>query len=218
MNPTPARTRATVSHGSILMLSPVKSGLGHTQSNLTPLSRTRTMTLTCPICCLRFHRPPSHAARVNVNYCSVACRNEGSKVRVESHCVVCGGVMFLTPSLSARLSTCSKRCSTLRRLKRNNPSPKSLAAGKKTIESIRQRGSCCRCGANHGPWMVRGLKTVFVDGVPEIDDSNGELWCNRCFWPWAARLGGDENRMRIVRENMSKAHLHLKVPAREGPK
>ena len=170
----------------------VKTGLVLEKSNKTGYAESRYMHLTCPICGVIFNRPPSHVARNKGHTtCSRACAAEARKVRVETHCVICGKSMELTPCDVARKTTCSKECSTLRRTRGSkNTKPKSLAAYKKRAKEIAKTMECKNCGTSIGPWVVRGLEAeVTNSGKTIIGDECAELWCRHCHLSNIAPLG-----------------------------
>ena len=158
-----------------------RRGMAYETENRTPLVRTKNANLQCPICLIHFHRPPSHADRVNVNYCSRACANEGKRVRVEVECCSCARPMWIIPSWVGKVRACSPKCTTLRK----------VSAGKKTYwwnlkgaleltKRIWEKGVCDSCGVTHGPWAVSGMAIAYLDGVPVPDDSGAILLCQRC--------------------------------------
>lgn len=143
------------------------------------------MHLVCPICLRHFRRPYAWVKRVNVSYCSRACAAEGAKVRVIRQCVSCGKDFELVPSQVHRYSTCSAKCSTLRRVARNRtgrPSSRHhFGAYRKRIEAIAAAEVCCHCGRRHGPWIVRDVRAELMpDGEVVVDDHNASLWCRDC--------------------------------------
>jgi hypothetical protein len=148
------------------------------------------LLITCPICFIRFHRPPSHVARVATSYCSRGCAAEGRIVRVVSNCVGCGEAMELVPSMVGKKTTCSKKCSTLRRAKGPGKLTRNFSAVSKRVKEIQKRGKCINCGGNHGPWAVRGLYgEMQPDGEVVIDGERAELWCSHCHLTDIAPLG-----------------------------
>lgn len=168
----------------IIMATPksIECGLG--------VSMDRQLLITCPICFTKFHRPPSHAARVATCYCSRGCAAQGAITRVIRHCVSCGKPMELTPSNAVKITTCSKKCSTLRRAKGKNKNCRNFAVITKRLKEIQKRGECVKCGVNHGPWAVRGLfGEMQFNGDVNIDDENAELWCRHCHLIDVAPLG-----------------------------
>lgn len=172
----------------------VKTGVAFEKSNLTGYAGSRHMHLTCPICGLRFHRPPSHVARNKVSTtCSRGCASESLKVRIETECVSCGASMEQTPSNAARVTTCSKECSTLRRVKNIKTVKRSLGAYVKASREICGRQSCEKCGANSGPWVVRNLEaSIDESGRSYVDSSAAELWCRKCHLIDVAPMGAVE--------------------------
>ena len=157
----------------------------------TGASWDKKLLITCPICFTKFHRPPSHVARVATCYCSRACSAEGHKIRVISECVSCGKPMELPPSSVGKKTTCSKKCSTLRRSKGGKSNNcRGFAAVISRIKKIQERGECVNCGVKHGPWAVRNLSgEMQSDGEVIINDENTELWCRHCHLKDVAPLG-----------------------------
>ena len=180
-------------HERIVMRGIVlRNGLAFMQSNKTGYDESRFMHLVCPVCGTRFHRPPSHVAR-NKDHttCSRGCASEARKVRIETHCVICGEGMELIPSMIEKKTTCSKQCSTLRRVKDIKTVRKSsLGAYKRIALEISNRGKCENCCTQTGPWVVRGLKaTVAATGEVIIDKSATHLWCRHCHLSSVAQSG-----------------------------
>lgn len=169
---------------------PPKSGMVRTTSNRTPLYRSAgKLSFDCPVCGISFEKPAAWAKRVSNHYCSVACTNEAKKVRIETHCVVCGKAMEQTPSDAARVTTCGKKCSSIRR-RSKNPKPKAFLAYKEVIKQIAQRGVCVLCGAKHGPWVVRGLNgEIGADNELSVTATDAELWCKHCHLKDISPLG-----------------------------
>jgi len=156
----------------------------------TPLSRAAgKMSFTCPNCYLVFERYACWAKRVNVNYCSRECSSEGRRVRVQVSCVVCKEHYEVTPSDIGKRTTCSKLCSSKRR-QGDNPYPKSFNAYKDAIKLIAKREVCSRCGVRSAPWMVRGIESVFGDGLLDVDASAAFLLCQPCHFSEVGVLGG----------------------------
>jgi hypothetical protein len=158
-------------------------------SNQTPLARRAgKLSFACGVCGVVFEKPAAWAKRTNNHYCSAACRIEGSKITVETQCVVCHATMLQTPSLAVRVVTCSKLCSSLRR-RRGNTQGKSCAAYKKEARKLRSLvGKCTACGTGHGPFVVRGA-IVDISGVPVVDMLGAEVWCRQCHMTDVSRLG-----------------------------
>jgi len=173
----------------------VRNGLG--------FSYDQKLLITCPICYTRFHRPPSHVARVGVSYCSRACSAQGAITRVIVNCVSCNKPMELTPSNVGRKTTCSKKCKTLKRASGPNTVSRNFADVQTRAKEIKKRGICVNCGVNHGPWAVRGLYgEMEADGSVIIDDDKAELWCRHCHLKDVAHLGAparDENKWKKAR-------------------
>ena len=159
-------------------------GLYFEQTNKTGYDESRYMHLVCPVCGTKFHRPPSHVARNKWHTtCSVGCAAEARKVRVESSCVICGKAMELIPSEVIRRTTCSKQCSTLRRIKNiETVSPYRLGGYKAAAKEIAKKQECEKCGIRVGPWVVRNLiAKVTALGETIVDRSRHQLWCRRCY-------------------------------------
>jgi hypothetical protein len=178
--------------------TPPKGGAVRYFSNLTPLSRDAgKLAFVCPICGISFEKPAAWAKRCENHYCSRACCTEGRKVRIETHCVVCGKAMEQTPSDAARITTCGKHCSSIRR-RSDTPRPSSFALYKKAAKNIVENGACCKCGKKHGPWIVRCLNVVLGnDNNVHVDADSARLWCKHCHLKDIAPIGGDANKLRI---------------------
>jgi len=160
--------------------------------------------MSCPICGRQFRRPPSHAARVSVNCCSRGCAAEARKVRIETHCVVCGVTMEQTPSDAERVTVCSKLCSSIRRRKSDAPKKSNFAVYKKVADEIATQGLCANCGAKHGPWVVRGLHVSFDStNAVVLDRSDASLWCRQCHLKDVAPSGGEANAQRFLSPNLA---------------
>lgn len=146
--------------------------------------------LICPICGLKFATYAAWAKKVNVCCCSRACAAEARKVRVITQCVSCGKDMEHTPSDAARITTCSKVCSTLRRVKGNGAPLRNSSAAiyQEAAKRISQSQECSSCGVLHGPWCVVGLQYRWDHGVPTMVH-DGELWCRKCHLDRASKLG-----------------------------
>lgn len=171
----------------------------HQISNLTSIRRTHGKTgMTCPICGIRFERYMSHLERVDCPTCSVACAGMARRVRIITNCTVCGTAMEQTPSNAARITTCSKRCSSLRRTS-GNPlaNPSSTAAYKVAAAKALEAGQCKICGVKHGPWSVVGIKVEYSDGRTSLLES-GELWCRQCHLAKASTLGAQARRAQTA--------------------
>jgi hypothetical protein len=169
-------------------------------NNKTTLMRTIGMLgFTCPVCGLTFEKPAAWAKRSNINYCSRECSNEGRKVRIHTKCVVCGVDMEQTPSDASKITTCGKRCSSIRR-RRGTPSPGSFTAYKSEMKRIAEAGVCSQCGVQHGPWVIRGIKSeLVVDAMLIIDHTSGSLWCRPCHFHNIGVVGG-RARQKQIRE------------------
>lgn len=149
-------------------------------SNLSGLKTIHgRMYLTCPVCFIGFSRFASHVARTLVSCCSRACASEIRKVRVEVFCVVCKASMEVIPSNITRVTTCSNRCSRIRRSVK--PEPRfGLPEYKKAANKVSERGQCKKCYGKHGPWVVRGLMPEGDKIFPSFNTAKAELWCRRC--------------------------------------
>jgi len=166
-------------------------------NNLTPLAgAVGKLRFTCPNCGIVFERYACWAKRVNVSYCSRDCSNEARRVRVQVSCVVCGEHYEVTPSNIGRKTTCGKLCSSKRR-QSDNPHPKSFNAYKDAIKLIASREVCSRCEVRSGPWMVRNIKSVFGDGVLDVDSSKAFLLCQYCHFKEVGVVGGQSRQKQI---------------------
>lgn len=146
--------------------------------------------LICPICGLKFETYAAWAKKANVCCCSRACAAEARKVRIITTCVACGKEMEQTPSDAARITTCCKACSSIRRMK--NGSEPARQAGtaiyQEAAKRIAKAEKCARCGVKHGPWSVVGLRFSWDRGTPTMVH-DGELWCRHCHIKHASELG-----------------------------
>ncbi|EJN18698.1 hypothetical protein [Pseudomonas sp. GM80] len=160
-------------------------------SNLSKLSRTAGMVyVACPICGCTFARHTSHVARVANPTCSVACAAKAREVRVFKPCIICGKEMEQTPSEAARVVTCSKRCSFVKKTRgKGHPAKEhGSAIYLATVKKLYAIGRCENCTTNIGPWAVRGLE--FDYSQPEVRlISAGSLWCRSCHLKLVAPLG-----------------------------
>jgi hypothetical protein len=169
----------------------VKGGVYMEQENLTGYNESRAMLITCPVCFTKFKRAPSHVARRETCCCSRGCAAEIRKVRVISPCVSCGKQMELTPSNVPKKTTCSKSCSTLRRVKNSKTVKKtSFGAYLKRVKEISARQLCANCLTTVGPWAVKNLEASMNDeGDVTVNDDHAELWCLSCHMSNVAPLG-----------------------------
>lgn len=160
-------------------------------NKLSKLTHQAGMPVVCPVCYITFYRAPSHVERVGTSYCSRACAFEGRKIRVVSHCRVCGKAMELTPSMVERQTTCSKKCSTVRRTKgRTGGKGQGTSEYISTVKDIARRSVCVACGVTHGPWAIRGLSvTIAKDGEKTVNKDQATLWCKHCHLKDVAPLG-----------------------------
>ena len=183
-------------------VTPPAGGMVRSISNCTPLSRaTGKLVFLCPVCGIAFAKPAAWAKRANNHHCSRACAAEARKVRVETHCVVCGKAMEKTPSVAARTTTCGKECSSIRR-RSENPNPRSFVAYKAAVMKIAARCVCKKCGAQHGPWVVRGMKfKIGDDKSPNVATDEAELWCKHCHLKEVSPEGGAANARRLLTHN-----------------
>lgn len=169
-------------------------------SNLSKLSRTAGMMyVRCPICGCTFARHTSHVTRVENPTCSIACAAKAREIRVFKPCCICTKEMEQTPSEAARVVTCSKHCSFVKKTKGKGYPAKVhgsaiyLAAVKK-LYAIRR---CENCSTTTGPWAVRGLVFDYSQQEPRLT-SEGSLWCRCCHLKQVAPLGS------IIREGKRK--------------
>lgn len=156
---------------SISDTAPPTSGkLIHLGSILPLESSVGKMRVICQHCETTFFRFASHVRRREKNYCSVACRHAGMKIEVHTNCIVCNADMVQTPSLAAKVITCSKECSSKR--KRGGTLSRGWPEYKESVKQIAETSVCSCCGKTNGPWVVRGL----------LSDSKGKasLWCRNC--------------------------------------
>ncbi len=155
----------------------------------------------CPVCFSWFFRAPSHLSRAKNPTCSRACACEARKIRIETHCVSCGKSMEQTPSDANRIVTCSKKCSTLRRIKRGgietNNSHYAFSAYKNAAKIKTKDCKCKKCNTSIGSWVVKGIKAYLQDdGDVIIDDTNAEIWCRRCHLSDIALIGVEARYIR----------------------
>jgi hypothetical protein len=169
-------------------------------SNKTPLSRTIGMLhFNCELCGVVFEKPAAWAKRVSRHYCSRECCSEDKKVRIHTNCRVCGVDMEQTPSEAVKTTTCGKICSSRRR-RSGTPRPHSFVAYKNEMVRIAKAGVCSQCGVQHGPWVVRGIKSeLVVDAMLIIDHTSGSLWCRPCHFRTLGVVGG-RARQKQIRE------------------
>jgi 5-methylcytosine-specific restriction endonuclease McrA len=105
--------------------------------------------------------------------------------------------MELIPSNVGKVTTCSKKCSSLRR-RSANPKAQSLRAYKDAVDRIAAGQLCEKCGRKHGPFVVKDLKATFGDdGELAIDDARAKLWCRQCHLQSIALVGGNANGARL---------------------
>jgi len=188
-----------------------RGGLIHQFSNRGKININRKMGVTCPICYVVFYRPPSHIERVKTYppCCSRACSAESRKIKVLFNCVSCGNEMELAPSEIGRKTTCSKQCSTLRRVKdKNNVKKTSLGYYQKTIKEIARCSVCKECGVTSAIWIVKNCEAKLLDsGEVNVDISEAELVCRGCHLSGIAIIGGEANKKRLSQFKAEKALL-----------
>ena len=159
----------------------------------------------CEICGLQFERFASAAKRHKSSFCSVACANEARRVRIETPCIICGNKMSLQPCQIGKNVTCSKECSTRRRIntgKKWKITPSSFAEYKKAASAIKAREICCNCKITSGPWVVRNLELTVTDsGSVVVNSSAAELWCKKCHLRDCAPLGAPARKWRPKTSN-----------------
>lgn len=146
--------------------------------------------LECPICLTTFGRYASQIASVDNPTCSYACAYKAKEVRVFKPCVVCGIEMEQTPSEASRVTTCGKRCSSIRRRGGELKPIREQGAKeyRQRVKEIQLLGCCARCGSRVGPWVVRGLVFDYSGEEPKMI-SSGLLWCRKCHLEDVASLG-----------------------------
>jgi endogenous inhibitor of DNA gyrase (YacG/DUF329 family) len=165
-------------------------------SNLSKLSRTAGMMyVSCPICGCTFARHTSHVTRVANPTCSIACAAKAREIRVFKHCTICSKEMEQTPSEAARVVTCSKRCSFVKKTKGKGHPAKvhGSAIYLAAVKKLYAIGRCENCSTTTGPWAVRGLVFDYSQLEPRLT-SEGSLWCRFCHLKQVAPLGS------IIRE------------------
>lgn len=182
-------------------------GMARQLASQTPLAgATGKLRMICPMCGTDFLRFASRAKRANVSYCGNACAWASKVTRYEHHCVVCDASMLLQPSEGKRKLTCSPACSSARKRSRGmNSKPSSWRAYQDAASVIRAAGVCCRCGAQHGPWIVRGLRVYVEDGkTPAADTSAAFLVCNRCHFEEIGAVGA-----KVVHEKLKQPNARV---------
>jgi hypothetical protein len=183
---------------------PPKEGISSHIPALTKLApQAGKMLLQCPICGIDFLRYACHAKRVAVNYCGRGCAAKGAEVKVETSCVVCGKEMLLTPTEAARITTCSKACSSKRRRSKDHAGrPSGFAAYRKAAASVANRGVCDSCGTQAGPWVVRGIRIELKEGCePTANTKDAKLFCKHCHLKEIAPLGTEGRKRRALSSN-----------------
>lgn len=91
-----------------------KPDRGHHQwSGQATLSKSRRVTVSCDNCGVPVTRRPSQI-KGKTTACSKDCAGMLRRVRVKSHCVICGKEMELTPSNVVQVVTCSRTCQKMR--------------------------------------------------------------------------------------------------------
>lgn len=182
------------------MNTPVPAGgMARQVAAQTPLAgATGKLHMICPMCGTDFLRPAAWAKRVNVSYCGKACAWASMVTRYEHHCVVCNASMLLQPSEGKRKLTCSPACASARKRSRGmKHKPCGWKAYKEAAAVIRAAGVCCRCGVQHGPWVVRGLRVIAEGGaLPVADAALAFLVCRHCHFeevgPVGAKVGHEK--------------------------
>lgn len=160
-------------------------------SNLSGLSSTHGMMyLKCPICFITFGRYACQVARVENPTCSYACAGKAREVRIFTPCIVCGAEMEQTPSEAARVVTCGKRCSRIRRSSGNiTPiKPQGAKVYRDRVKDIQSLSKCESCETTLGPWAIRGLEFDY-SGAEPVMVADGHLWCRACHLKDVAPLG-----------------------------
>jgi hypothetical protein len=176
-------------------------------TNKTGYDESRTMVIVCPICFTSFNRPPSHVTRTKtgVSCCSRQCAASARVVRISVPCVSCSAPMELIPSSVGKITTCSKKCSTLRRIGSDATSKQSsFGVYKKAIAEISANGACKHCRTSIGPWAVRGVRvSIMADGETMVHTNDAELWCKQCHLVGIAPLGAP------ARDKRAASSVHL---------
>lgn len=184
--------------------NPPTKGMSREGAQLTKI-RPGMLGFVCEICGLPFERNASAAKRHRTSFCSVACFHESMRVRIETPCIICGNKMSLQPSQIGKKVTCSKECSTRRRIslgKKGKITPSVFAEYKRAAASIKTREICCNCKRTTGPWVVRNLEITVPDTGPvAVNASAAELWCKKCHLCDCAPLGAPARKWRPKSSN-----------------
>ena len=167
-------------------------------SNKSKYNASRTMLLTCPICFGKFHRPPSHAARVDTCYCSRACSGLGRRIRIEAFCIVCDKSMGLKPSDIPKIKTCSAKCKGMKMRKHfDKAGAYSSKAYKNAQDEVFSAGVCVTCGTETGPWIAVGIKAVVTEkGEAVVSIEGAALKCQHCHLSKIAPSGAKARHWR----------------------
>lgn len=159
---------------------PPRDGLHREGSNLTSIARNKAkLSFNCGLCGMAFERYACHAKRYANHYCSTACASAAKIIRFQRLCRVCGTEMLLTPTDIERISTCSKECSRKRRIV-NSSSPRSSPDYVAITKQLRKDSVCRTCGTTSGPWVAKGIRTWFDNGLAQADGSDAYLSCKQC--------------------------------------
>lgn len=182
---------------------PRADGLHREFSNSMKLETSRgKLKFDCPICGVVFERYACHAKRVGASYCGAACAGIGRRVRVETTCVVCGKSYEATPTDAAKVVTCSKNCSSVRKRSRGRSPVEgrpiyAWAAVRKLVREIAEHQKCSRCSREYGPWKVRGIRASTDGGKVVADGSQAFLLCEDCHLGEIAVIGGESRKRRL---------------------
>lgn len=157
-------------------------------------SSSGKLAFDCPICGLLFERYASSTRRSKAVYCGRACAGIGRRVRIDASCLVCGKVYETTPAHAAKVFTCSKKCSSIRKRSRGSSPIESRptyawAAVQKLIRELSEKQKCSRCSREYGPWKVRGIKVSTDNGDVVADGSKAFLLCADCHFKEIGNMG-----------------------------
>lgn len=163
-------------------------------SNKTPIERkSGKVKLNCAVCGLGFERHAAWAKKAANHYCGVACRIEGSKEQVDTNCVYCGNGFQLKRSNLSRVTTCSRRCSQLRRIKHTDKPRVRIDAIKhraKIADPVTNCGKCQVLFEEGEVKEVEGLEvTIHDDGVTLLFSGNPVVVCRACHMETISPLG-----------------------------
>jgi len=144
------------------------------------------MTSYCKVCNTKFYPRPSHVRRGWGIYCSINCKNLGTRVRQKVFCFICGKELMKTfTQLSHSKSGnffCNKSCQTKwRNAEFIGSKHASFKDGKNSYQSILKRHNvpqvCSYCGEKD----TRVLVTHHIDENHRNNNLKNLTWlCHNC--------------------------------------